>query len=121
MGVKSVKVVNVNDVEAVIPLMCGVSGFKVKRLITQRGEGSDKLTLGLCFIEPNAKGYRWSFKERDEVYYMLKGNVRLRWGTSSAVLKEGDAVYLPAGYEYELENLTDDEAIIVYVITPPIE
>ncbi|MEM0505492.1 MAG: cupin domain-containing protein [Sulfolobales archaeon] len=121
MSVKSVKVVNVNDVEAVIPLMCDVSGFKVKRLITRRREGSDKLTLGLCFIEPKARGYRWSFKEKDEVYYVLRGSVRLRWDSASTVLKEGDAAYLPAGYEYELENLTDSEAVIVYVITPPVE
>lgn len=121
MGVKSVKVVNINDIEAVTPLMCDVSGFKVKRLITKRREGSDKLTLGLCFIEPKARGYRWSFRERDEVYYVLKGSVRLKWNLESVVLKEGDAAYLPAGYEYELENLTDSEVIIVYVITPPVE
>ncbi|MCS7109094.1 MAG: cupin domain-containing protein [Sulfolobales archaeon] len=118
---KSVRVVNVNDVEAVVPLMCDVGGFRVKRLITKRREGSDKLTLGLCFIEPNARGYRWTFKDRDEVYYVLRGNVRLKWGESSAVLKEGDAVYLPAGYEYELDNLTNEAATIVYVITPPVE
>ncbi len=118
---KAVRVVNVNDVEAVIPLMCEVEGFKVKRLITKRREGSDRLTLGLCFVAPRAKGYRWSFKENDEVYYVLKGSLKLSWDASSVTIKEGDAVYLPAGNEYELENLSDDDAVIVYVLTPPVE
>ena len=101
--------------------MCDVKGFRVKRLITRSREGSDKLMLGLCFIDPHASGYKWFFSDKDEVYYVLKGRARLKWGGSSVEIKEGDAVYLPAGNEYELENLGDEEAVIVYVLSPPIE
>jgi mannose-6-phosphate isomerase-like protein (cupin superfamily) len=121
MSRKEVKVVNVNDVKAVIPLMCDVEGFKVKRLITKSREGSDKLMLGICYVGPRARGYRWSFTDKDEVYYVLKGKLRLKWDGNVVEFSEGDAVYLPAGYAYELENLSDEEAVIVYVLTPPIE
>ncbi len=121
MSRKEVRVVKVNDVDAVIPLMCDVKGFKVKRLITKGRENSDKLMLGVCFVEPRAKGYRWSFTDKDEVYYVLRGRLRLKWDGNAVEFSEGDAVYLPAGYSYELENLSDEEAVIVYVLTPPIE
>jgi mannose-6-phosphate isomerase-like protein (cupin superfamily) len=118
---KEVKVVNINEVEPVMPYFCVAKGFSVRRLITKRRAESDRLMLGICEIDPNCKGYEWSFKENDEVYYIIKGRIRLQFNGKYIDAGEGDAVFLPAGWKYRLDNIGPERVMLVYVLTPPIE
>lgn len=116
-----VKVVRTEDVPRVTPFQCTVHGFKVRRLITKKRLGSENLTLGISYVDPGCKGYRWTFKDNDEVYYILKGKITLHYGDRKVDAQEGDAVLLPSGVNYELDNAGTEAAMIVYVLTPPIE
>jgi len=121
---KEVKVVNIDEVEAVTPYQCTVGGFKVRRLVTKRGVGSDKLMVGVIEIEPYCKGYRWAYSEEegnDEVYYVLGGKVRLHYDGGYVDAEKGDAIFLPAGRRYQLDNRESKPAYLIYALTPPIE
>lgn len=123
MDKKDVKVIRTQDVPAVIPQ--GISpipeGFRVRRLVTRSRTGSEKLMLGVTHIDPSCKGYNWSFKDKDEVYYILRGRITLRYEGKRVDAQEGDAVYLPSGLEYHLDNAGTESATLVYVLTPPLE
>jgi quercetin dioxygenase-like cupin family protein len=121
---KEVKVVSKDETESVTPYQCTVKGFKVKRLVTKRRVGSDKLMVGMVLIEPDCKGYGWGYSEQegnDEVYYVLKGKVRLHYNGKYVEAKEGDAIFLPAGWQYQLDNMESNPAVLLYALTPPIE
>jgi len=118
---KEPKVAGTEDAPLVTPFQCTVKGFKVRRLITKKRLGSEKLTLGISYIDPGCKGYRWTFKDNDEVYYVLKGRITLHYDDKKLDARDGDAVLLPSGVEYQLDNAGTETAMIVYVLTPPIE
>ncbi|KWX00452.1 hypothetical protein C3Y87_21055 [Carbonactinospora thermoautotrophica] len=63
---------------------------------------------GVCFQEPDHEPYQWDQTNFDETHWVLKGKVRLRVRDAKGrevVLeaKEGEHIYLPAGYTYTLE------------------
>lgn len=118
---KEVKVVRTEDVPQVTPLQCTADGFRVRRLITKKRLGSEKLMLGLSYIDPGCKGYKWTFNENDEVYYIIKGKITLHYDDKKVDAQEGDALLLPSGLRYQLDNAGTESVILVYVLNPPPE
>jgi hypothetical protein len=43
----------------------------VRRVITRFREGSQKLMLGICTIDPGGEPFEFSYPDKDEVYYVL--------------------------------------------------
>ena len=120
----TVHVVSEKHVDAVTPYQSKVKGYRAKRLITKKRVGSERLMVGIIEIEPNSKGYSWAYSEaegNDEVYYVLKGKVRLHYDDQYIDAEEGDAIFLPAGWKYQLDNEKPEMARLVYALTPPIE
>ncbi|MGA8903622.1 MAG: hypothetical protein WB661_01295 [Candidatus Bathyarchaeia archaeon] len=125
-------------------------GARVKRLITKKRDGAE-LLLGVCFMDPGEETKTWSseyeyakdavvvqpmkikgrskgvhFGPWHEVYYTIKGELSLFWGSSEKNMKElrfseGDAVYLAPGWKYRLKNRGTEPAFTVYAGTPPPE
>ncbi len=121
---KEVKVVHSDEVEMVTAYQSTVGGYKVKRLVTKKRVGSDRLMVGVLEIDPNRKGYRWSYSEEegnDEVYYVASGKVRLYYDDKYVDAEEGDAIYMPAGWKFRLDNMGSKRVLLVYALTPPIE
>ena len=58
--------------------------------------------------------------EAEEFGYVLKGSVRLVYGSRSFTVKQGESFYFIAGKKHYLENCSDREATILWVSTPPI-
>lgn len=117
---KQVKVVKENEVN---PVSFG-KGHKLRRLITKKRDGSDKIMLGISRMEPGFE-YIWTSggpgEPEDELYYMIRGSIELFYDDKKVEAKEGEAVYLPAGYRYRSVVSSDEPAEIVYALTPPIE
>ena len=118
---KEVKVVRTDDVPPVTPFQCTADGFRVRRLVTKKRLGSQKLMLGLSYIDPSCKGYKWTFKDSDEVYYIVRGKITLHYNGKKVDAQEGDAVLLPSGLHYQLDNAGTEPVVLVYVLTPPPE
>jgi len=114
---KKPKIVNINEVEGI-----QLTPYdRVRRLITKSREGSEKLMLGVSFIDPSNEPYSWSYVENDEVYFVVRGKLKIQWNDKEATAGEGDAVFLPAGWKYRVTNPGVEPTMIVYVLSPPIE
>lgn len=114
---KEPKIVNINEAEGI-----QLTPYdRVRRLITKGREGSEKLMLGVSFMDPTNKPYSWSYSENDEVYFVVRGRLKLQWNDKEAIAEEGDAVFLPAGWKYRVRNPGVEPTMIVYVLSPPIE
>jgi mannose-6-phosphate isomerase-like protein (cupin superfamily) len=131
------------------PFILASSGVPVKRLITKAKHGSE-IILGICEMKPDEESIFWSselnkkmddlaktpekFKDRPdivhygawhEVYYVVKGDLILRYGPSEAkmeslTLKGGDAVCLSPGWIYRIKNTGKENAFFVWAGTPPL-
>ena len=84
---KELKIVNLNEV----PTDMAASGVRVRRLITKKREDSEKLMVGVCFMDPGEQTIKWSSLEKDplvlksvrngeahygsmeEIYYVIRG------------------------------------------------
>lgn len=133
---KELKIVNLNS----IPTDMAASAVRVRRLITRKREGSEKLMVGVCFMDPGEQTIKWSSLETDslalknvkdgeahygpmeEIYYVIRGEkMFLKCDGRDHPLKKGDAVYLPPGHEYQLRNEGSQPSMFVYVINPALE
>lgn len=112
-------VVKAHEATQTIPFNCAADGFRVKRLITRSKEGSERILLGLLFIEPHSTGYSWSFPDKDEAYYIMSGRVLLRFESQQIEAAAGDAIFLPSCIRYEMENAGPEMVVLVYAMSPP--
>lgn len=110
---KSVRVVNINAIDS----FTFPGGLRVRRLITKKREDSGNLLLGIAMADPG-EGLRWSYAKNDEVYFIVRGKITLKYGEEEVEAGEGDAVYLPMGWDYELKNTGTEPMMLVYVLSP---
>lgn len=57
--------------------------------------------------------------EAEEFGYVLKGSIRLNYGSSSYVVRQGESFYFDAGKKHSIENSGNKEAVVLWVSTPP--
>ena len=55
----------------------------------------------------------------EEVAVLLKGKVQIIIENQSAILEEGDSVHIPALKAHKWVNLGEEEAVIIFAVTPP--
>lgn len=55
----------------------------------------------------------------EEFGYILKGSIRIHYGTKSYNLKQGESFYLKSGKKHHLENHGKNDAVLIWVTTPP--
>ncbi len=123
----------------VIPADQAPTRVRIARLITARDHGS-RLLLGASWSDPGERTNTWSFEpddaaigaddhhygEVDEFYYVVSGRFRLTWqrgeGTDevsgAAEFGPDDAVHLPPGWRYQLENVGAEPGFFIYGMTP---
>ncbi len=58
--------------------------------------------------------------EAEEFGYVLKGSVKLVYGSRSFTVRQGESFYFIAGKKHYIENCSEREASILWVSTPPI-
>jgi len=102
---------------------------RIARLITRRRCGSN-LVVGVAWLDPGDKTNHWSTEETDdskadhfygpveETYFVLQGRLRLTWNEGTLEFGANDAVYLAAGWRYQLENIGTERATLVYSFAP---
>jgi transcriptional regulator with XRE-family HTH domain len=86
-------------------------------LLVDRPEISMEPLLGT--FKPHAR-YQDPIEHGGEEFTMvLKGEFRFELGDTAHHLREGDCVYFRGGEPHGWENLSDDEGILLMIITPP--
>ena len=105
---KEVKVVDSNTMESEITK----TGSRIKRLITKKKDGSDKITFSIGIIAGGIDVLE-SF-ESDTVYYMLEGKCTIEWEGNSVELSDGMVIYIPSGTKVRYRAAKDHKLISVF-------
>ena len=70
-------------------------------------------------LEPGGSTYPDTPHEGEEFGYVLKGSIKLFYGSRSYAVKQGESFYLKAEKKHYIENCSSREAVIRWVSTPP--
>lgn len=57
--------------------------------------------------------------EGEEFGYLLKGSVRIAYGTKTFQVKQGESFYFKSGKKHFIENIGKKDAVLIWVTTPP--
>jgi mannose-6-phosphate isomerase-like protein (cupin superfamily) len=94
-------------------------GFKVAVLIDAESHDSP-LLLGLEWIKAGTERVSWTADERThEVYHLLRGRLKVRWGERETVTMEpDDSFYFPPGRRYTVEAVGEEDVFLVWSVVP---
>jgi mannose-6-phosphate isomerase-like protein (cupin superfamily) len=74
--------------------------------------------MGHVTLEPNGGQVPWHSQEQEEVYYILEGAGEMCLGEERAILKAGQAVYIPSGLFHQLTNTGSTPLRMIYCYGP---
>ena len=57
--------------------------------------------------------------EAEEFGYVLKGSIKLHYGSRSSIVKTGESFYFKSGKKHYIENYGNRESTILWITTPP--
>ncbi|WP_088071226.1 helix-turn-helix domain-containing protein [Gottfriedia luciferensis] len=55
----------------------------------------------------------------EEVAYIMEGKIKLYLDTEEYILEAGDSVKIPANLKHKWENIFNQEAVVLFSVTPP--
>lgn len=70
-------------------------------------------------IKPGGCSEIYTPKECEEFGYVLKGTIKLCYGTKSQTVKTGESFYFAANKKHYIENKSSRDAVLIWVSTPP--
>jgi mannose-6-phosphate isomerase-like protein (cupin superfamily) len=127
---KQATIVNMNEVESYVldqnitPLRhitVRSEDTRLRRLITNKRCGSQKVMLGVLFMDPSDKAFGWFSKDEDEPWFIVRGEISIKADGEEVFAKAGDAVMFWAGQEYQVKNTGVEPVFVVYATSPPLE
>lgn len=91
-----------------MPRLTFNTGIETNIFLSQERDDARYFRHGYCYQEPDHGPFNWTQMDFDETHYCLEGKIHLRVRDANGreiVLeaKQGEHIYLPAGYEYTLE------------------
>jgi mannose-6-phosphate isomerase-like protein (cupin superfamily) len=57
----------------------------------------------------------------DEMFFVVRGRLRVEWDDMAVDAGPNETIYLPPGHKYRMVNPGDEEAFIVYALSPCVE
>lgn len=88
------------------------------RLHGKEETGAQKFWMGLSHFLPGG-GAEYDESPVEKVYFVLEGEVTVKTGQETIVLKPWDSVYIGAGEGREIVNATNKPASMLVVINYP--
>lgn len=73
----------------------------------------------LITLKPNGSSYVYLPHEAEEFGYVLKGSIKLFFGSHSYVVKQGETFYFKAEKKHYIEIYGNREAVVLWLTTPP--
>ncbi len=90
-------------------------------LLVSKEQGAVHCQAGIAKVAAN--GYipedGWSKHPTEEISYIIKGRLRVETPNAKREICEGDVVFMPSDEPHRNVNLTDEEALIFWVTSPP--
>ena len=92
-------------------------GVNSVRLITGPKDASDRFMMSLLTVEPGASS-EGIYEDKDEALYILQGRLSLEWDGKAEVVGPGDAVFIPMGQRWDMENKEEVAVKLIAIISP---
>ncbi len=73
----------------------------------------------LLTLHPHGKSERHLPHEAEEFGYVLEGSVRLCHGQEAFMVRQGESFYFKSVKQHYLENPTEEEAVVLWISSPP--
>jgi hypothetical protein len=101
------RVITPGEIDA-MPRLAFNRGIGTAIFLSRERDDARYFRQGYCYMERDHEPYNWKQLDFDETHYCLQGKIRLvvRDASGRRVVleaKEGEHIYLPAGYDYTLE------------------
>jgi transcriptional regulator with XRE-family HTH domain len=78
------------------------------------------IEMALMKLKPHSLSFHNLFAHNgEEVAYVLEGKLILYLGDKPVLLDTGDSVRIPSGIQHKWENQTNEEAMVIFAVTPP--
>lgn len=95
------------------------------RVLLDRPQGAERLSLAEALVKPGERTACVSHKTIEEFWYILKGTGVFHRLTPDGSLEEtaavapGDALLIPTGYRFYVENTGQEDFIFLCMDAPP--
>jgi mannose-6-phosphate isomerase-like protein (cupin superfamily) len=95
--------------------------FQISQLEQQRGQGGKPyleflrvaaLSAGLYVLPAGATDPQRPHHE-DEMYYVVRGQARMRLGSEDRAVGDGSVIFVPAGVEHRFHDVTQELVVLV--------
>lgn len=101
------RVITAGEIDS-MPRLTFNRGIETNIFLSRERDDARYFRQGYCYYEADHDGFNWTQSNFDETHYCLEGKIHLRVRDANGrevVLeaKQGEHIYLPAGYEYTLE------------------
>jgi enoyl-CoA hydratase len=119
-----------------VPLLQGETSpvsIRLSRMITKKNTGS-RVMFGVAQMFPGERSLVFSFLDSDdttqgeiyygpvdEMFFVVRGRLRVEWDDMAVDAGPNETIYLPPGHKYRMVNPGDEEAFIVYALSPCVE
>lgn len=85
-----------------------------KPLITEELTGAKDLRLGIGWLGPGEVHLLHHHPEASEFYYVVQGSAEVAVDDEIQQVRQGSAVYIPAGARHRIANNTDDTCVVLF-------
>jgi mannose-6-phosphate isomerase-like protein (cupin superfamily) len=75
-------------------------------------------SMGNVTLEPNGGQVPWHNQEQEEIYFLVEGTAEMCLGEERAILRSGQAVYIPSGVFHQLTNIGETPCRMLYCYGP---
>ena len=99
-------------------------GAEIRGLL-DRPHGAQRLSLAEALVKPGERTACVSHRTIEEFWYILRGQGRFHrfspdgTGEQAAEVAPGDALLIPTGYRFYVENTGQEDLIVLCLDTPP--
>lgn len=70
-------------------------------------------------IHPGGSSDVYLPHEGEEFGYVLRGSIRVTYGTKTSIVKQGESFYFKSNKKHHIENHGKSDATLIWVTTPP--
>ena len=94
--------------------------FEIVSTTTQNINFSPKMLMVQFFIPPGSEDSEdYLTHTAEELIVLIQGKLEVTYGDSVYQLESGDSIYVQENIPHRIVNISEEEAIGYYVVTPP--
>jgi quercetin dioxygenase-like cupin family protein len=86
---------------------------RLEWMVAGRMGNSERMTVGMCFIDPGQANPVHKHPNCDEVLHVVRGEIEHRVGDQFFPMKAGDTVSIPEGSVHNARNVGSEQAVLL--------